>query len=334
MAAFASTTVGAYGARSLAQLRTTIRRRADMPLGDLNGVPREIVGDDELNEYINASLQELYDILIGHYGEDYFVAEYQFTADGTSSYVPLPFDFGKALGLDLQASAGDPPVWTRINPFEMAERNRYAFPAALGYLFPPRATNLHYRIRDNQLWLEPRPAAGTVMRLHYIPLMPMLADSAVVNVGNAVPGDTLTVNGTVITDLTSAGVATAIEAAADDVATTVTDSETLTVTPLGPDGVISWSATSGFSLSTGACTWSGWTNSRVSPWLEYVVVDCTIKCKAKEESDVGLEMAQKGALLERIETMARNRDAGAPRTVSDVRSSDWPFNGGWGSGGW
>jgi hypothetical protein len=65
----------------------------------------------------------------------------------------------------------------------------------------------------------------------------------------------------------------------------------------------------------------------VSGWEEYVVVDCAIKAKRKEESDVSVEMAQKAALLARIESAAANRDAGSPATVVDVYGDsprDWP----------
>ncbi len=74
----------------------------------------------------------------------------------------------------------------------------------------------------------------------------------------------------------------------------------------------------------------------VSGWLEYVVVDAAIKAMQKEESDVSVLMAQKGALIKRIEAAAENRDAGNPATVADVQFSSgaWPYNAGFGGGGW
>ena len=58
----------------------------------------------------------------------------------------------------------------------------------------------------------------------------------------------------------------------------------------------------------------------VSGWTEYIVVDAAIKALTKEESDISALMAQKQALLDRIESTAQNRDAGMPETVSDTRS--------------
>lgn len=60
----------------------------------------------------------------------------------------------------------------------------------------------------------------------------------------------------------------------------------------------------------------------VSGWEEYIVVDCVLKAKTKEESDVSVEIQQRNALKMRIEGISVNRDAGEPITVSDVRSDD------------
>lgn len=66
----------------------------------------------------------------------------------------------------------------------------------------------------------------------------------------------------------------------------------------------------------------------VSGWSEYVIVDAAIKAMQKEESDTSVLMAQKAALLKRIEDSAMNRDAGQPDTISDTRGMI-----GYGSGG-
>lgn len=63
----------------------------------------------------------------------------------------------------------------------------------------------------------------------------------------------------------------------------------------------------------------------VSGWTEYVIIDAAIKCLQKEESDVSVLMAQKQAMIQRIESAAENRDAGSPATVADSRNA---FDGG------
>lgn len=58
----------------------------------------------------------------------------------------------------------------------------------------------------------------------------------------------------------------------------------------------------------------------VSGWTEYIIVDTAIKALQKEESDVSVLMAQKMALLDRIEAAAENRDAGEPERISATRN--------------
>lgn len=69
----------------------------------------------------------------------------------------------------------------------------------------------------------------------------------------------------------------------------------------------------------------------VSGWTEYIICDAAIKALQKEESDVTVLMAEKQALIKRIEESAMNRDAGQPDTISDTRS--WGSRGDTG-GGW
>ena len=73
----------------------------------------------------------------------------------------------------------------------------------------------------------------------------------------------------------------------------------------------------------------------ISGWTEYVIVDAAIKALEKEESDVSVLMAQKMALIKRIEDSGMNRDAGMPDCISDVRSQSQTWGGSGGNGpGW
>jgi hypothetical protein len=72
----------------------------------------------------------------------------------------------------------------------------------------------------------------------------------------------------------------------------------------------------------------------ISGWTEYVIIDAAIKCLQKEESDVSVLMAQKMAMIQRIQNAAENRDAANPSTVVDSQYTDfwWPTGSGSGSG--
>lgn len=68
----------------------------------------------------------------------------------------------------------------------------------------------------------------------------------------------------------------------------------------------------------------------LSGWVEYVIIDVALKALLKEESYEAASALQilKGALLERIETTAANKDVGQPNTVSDTRSNTGFYDGG------
>jgi len=58
----------------------------------------------------------------------------------------------------------------------------------------------------------------------------------------------------------------------------------------------------------------------VNGWSEYVVVSAAIMMLQKEESDIQPLVVEKRALLDRIESMASNRDASAPESITEVWS--------------
>lgn len=71
----------------------------------------------------------------------------------------------------------------------------------------------------------------------------------------------------------------------------------------------------------------------VNGWEEYIVTDVAIKALQKEESDVSVLMAQKAAIIQRLEAEAENRDAGSGAKVSDVQWSNASYDGVMGGSG-
>ena len=72
-------------------------------------------------------------------------------------------------------------------------------------------------------------------------------------------------------------------------------------------------------------------NTNLNGWLEYVVVDVSIKIKTKEETDTSMFVRAKALLTERILNEAQNRDQGMPGTVSDVYATGSVTDVGWGA---
>lgn len=68
-------------------------------------------------------------------------------------------------------------------------------------------------------------------------------------------------------------------------------------------------------------TADGQTFDGIAGWEEYVVLDCCIKCAAKEESDASVFMAQKAAQAERIRSLGSERDYHEADRVVDVQTT-------------
>ena len=100
---------------TLANLRTEVRRRADMETS-------QFVKDAELNSYINQSIAELYDLLVQKFGNEYFFSTNTFNLVNGQAAYNLPTDFLKLLAVDIQLANGE---FNTIKRFELNERDRY-----------------------------------------------------------------------------------------------------------------------------------------------------------------------------------------------------------------
>ena len=138
----------------LQNLRTEVRRRADME-------DSTFVTDAELNNYINASVGELYDLIIQKYGSDYYVSSSTINVvSGTDSY-SLPSDFYKLLGVDLVV---DSDRSIALKRFMFNERNKtIRWDRSSTYKF-------RYRLQGDNLVLSPEPEGAETLKLWYIPL--------------------------------------------------------------------------------------------------------------------------------------------------------------------
>lgn len=70
----------------------------------------------------------------------------------------------------------------------------------------------------------------------------------------------------------------------------------------------------------------------VSGWLEYVIVRAAKYALDKEETDTSILTQELVFLTKRIEETAANRDVGQADTISDTRTQNGFWNGGWGRG--
>jgi len=151
---------------TLLSLRTQARQRADK-------VNSGYILDSELNQYINNSAAELYDLLVGAYGNDYYMKTYTFQVNNTDREYPLPSDFYKLEGIDLYIN---PSRFITLKQFMFNERGRYQDGsnwAAIVAIQGPR-----YHLKNNVIEFNPSPPGQYKMNMFYVPELPeMILDT-------------------------------------------------------------------------------------------------------------------------------------------------------------
>jgi hypothetical protein len=126
------------------------------------------ISSTELLTYINASYQELYDILVGKF-EDYYTTKTTTSIASGSSTITLPSDFYKLRGLDFQL---DSNTWVAVGKFNFIERNvlnRSIVRRGAGF------REIQYRVIGGEIQIEPEDDADGTYRLWYTPLPTLLS---------------------------------------------------------------------------------------------------------------------------------------------------------------
>lgn len=125
------------------------------------------VDDDELDTYINESIQTLYDKLVTAHGEDYFLETETFsTAAGTKEYDLVTAcgieKFYKVRGVDVVFS--DRTV--SLKKFNFADRNKYQNVTSWHQWCRPR---IRYRLQGQDLVFNVAPDAVYTVKVHVAP---------------------------------------------------------------------------------------------------------------------------------------------------------------------
>lgn len=150
---------------TLADLKTRSREAADM-------VGSTFIEDAELTRYINASAQELYDLLVAAYGQEYYLDEFNIPiVSGTDTYA-LPTDFYQLLGVDLLLDANGNEAVT-LKPYMLSERNKYNNSYVSAYA-SDSTVRAKYRLQNGNIKLIPEPSGGYSLNIIYIPAMTLM----------------------------------------------------------------------------------------------------------------------------------------------------------------
>ncbi len=147
--------------RTLTNLIADVRARADMQ-NQTSFIP-----DAEITEYLNQSLAELYEMLVQARGADYYETTATITADGTNTSFALAGGFMSLLGVETTVN-GSSPI-----PLSLYDRRQHA---ALTSAYAPTTGDAYcYRVRAGNIDLLPKPAAGKVFTVYYVPAQTRLS---------------------------------------------------------------------------------------------------------------------------------------------------------------
>lgn len=152
--------------KTLQQARYSLARRCGIA-GSTGETTSVSLTAAVLNEFINDSYQETYDLLVSRWA-DYFTVTGSTMpmAAGTASYA-VPSDFYKLRKVELAVSGG----WTRLLPFDLDA----------SHLYRTGGTPRRYREQARNIVFAPTPAQVESYRLHYIPVrLPLTADGDVI----------------------------------------------------------------------------------------------------------------------------------------------------------
>ncbi len=138
---------------TLADLINSVRLRTDT-VKNIGFLP-----DAELIGYVNESLGELDDVLVGT-SEDYKLTAATLAVVSPATSFTLPLDFLKARGVD-QRIGGE---WGTVYPYQFQERNQSNLIRSSVLVAPVR-----YRIQDTKCELSPEQYAAGSYRLWYVP---------------------------------------------------------------------------------------------------------------------------------------------------------------------
>jgi len=153
---------------TLGELKTRARRKVD-------AVGNNFFTDEEVSDYINNGLAELYDILVMKY-EDYFVSSVSFSLvsdQSTYEFSAISLEnFYKLLGVD--AIQGSDAV--RVKRSQFSDRN--IFKNDEGRYNHRGYANYEYAIRGNSIEFLPDPTATDTIKVYYIPQFTKLTNDS------------------------------------------------------------------------------------------------------------------------------------------------------------
>lgn len=140
---------------TLSEMILSVRRRANIEN------QTAFITDQELTEYINYCLSDLYDRLVQAGGQEFFRKTVSQVTNATDDTYPLPPDFMRLTSVDAVFATN---IYIACQPFMEEERNRYRWAPGWQYNRP-----VYYRMLGNKIRFIPAPAGAYTVNINYYP---------------------------------------------------------------------------------------------------------------------------------------------------------------------
>jgi hypothetical protein len=296
---------------TLSELESKARRKADME-------NTNFVTQAELQDYINESLTELYDLLVSAYGEQYFTVFEDLPLAANTSALDLPADFYKNEGVSLKVTGTE---FITIYKYNFRNRNRDRLGGSVGFL--RSGYSFRYRIVGQEIQFVPNPSLGAAtIRLHYTPVAPLLRTVTWATAGVDTATDKITITNHNLADGLPCRLATTDTLPGGLAINTVyyvsvVDANTIQLATSKGGTAIDLT-----TVGIGTATLSG-AFDFINGWEEYVTIDAAMKMLDKEESSATHLERRKVSMAARLITMAADRDTAEPDAVVDVAESQY-----------
>jgi len=280
----------------------------------------QFVTDAEVDAYLNAGLTELYDLLVGARGTDFYFKSVTYPLISQQTDYSLPDDFYDLVGVDLYVNGR----FITLGKYEFAERNRYQNPTIVSLGAP-----MVYSILGDKIRFLPPPTGGYNVTINYLPAPPALTDYS--EVEYVAPTPTKPAGLVVPSGGSVAGLSF-------DVRIITTGVPGVGQFQWSSDGGATFSATTTipvgltYTLGTTGCTitfnnatyvanrdyvWTVPSFDGVAGWEEYAISHAVLLMLTKQESDPSVAVMMKQSLKQRIEAMASARNQAQPARISD-----------------
>lgn len=155
---------------SLATIRQRVRRRAGIE-GEVTCFP-----DSDLNDEINESLANLYDVIRKAFGSDYFQSTSTIAATAGIATYSLPADFLSLESIDVTFAGG---ITASVFRYMQAERNMYkAVPWVTPTMSGSSMSQTFYRLVGSNITFIPTPTSAMTFTMVYVQTAPRLISDA------------------------------------------------------------------------------------------------------------------------------------------------------------